>query len=114
MRALAQDEERVAFWRRHTVSGIVLCEVLPAIIAVRTLTTDPPRAGLVLALAAAVAGAAPLSALVPVDRPVRHPRGRLHFDSREGLGNVLVIKFFLLYGGAAIPYPLVLSNGKAN
>ena len=82
MRALAQDdEERVAFWRRHTVSGIVLCEVIPAIIAVRTVTTVSPRAGLVLALAAAVAGSAPLLALIPVDRLGRHPWGRLFFDA---------------------------------
>ena len=108
MRALAQDEERVAFWRRHTVSGIVLCEVLPAIIAVRTLTTDPPRAGLVLALAAAVAGSAPLLALVPVDRLVRHPRGRLFFDAWEALGIALVITFCLLDAGADSPYALFL------
>ena len=108
MRALAQDEERVAFWRRHTVSGIVLCEVLPAIIAVRTLTTDPPRAGLVLALAAGVAGSAPLLTLVPVDRLVRHPRGRLFFDAWEALGIALVITFCLLDAGADSPYALFL------
>jgi len=108
MRALAQDEERVAFWRRHTVSGFVLCGVLPTIIAVRTLTTDPPRAALLLALAAAVAGSAPLLALVPVDRLVRHPRGRLFFDVWEAAGIALVITFCLLDGGADSPYVLFL------
>jgi diguanylate cyclase (GGDEF)-like protein len=108
MRALAEDEERVAFWRRHTLSGIVLCEVLPAIIAARTLTTDPPRAGLLLALAAAVAGSAPLLALVPVDRLVRHPRGRLFFDTWEALGIALVIAFCVLDAGADSPYVLFL------
>ena len=108
MRALAQDEERVAFWRRHTLSGIVLCEVLPAIIAARTLTTDPPRSGLLLALTAAVAGSAPLLALVPVDRLVRHPRGRLFFDVWEALGIALVITFCVLDEGADSPYVLFL------
>ncbi len=108
MRALAQDEERVAFWRRHTVSGIVLCEVLPAIIAVRTLTTDPPRAGLVLAVAAVVAATAPLLALIPVDRLVRHPRGRLFFDAWEAAGIALVIAFCLLDRGVDSPYVLFL------
>ena len=108
MRALAQDEERVAFWRRHTVSGIVLCEVLPAIIAVRTLTIDPPRAGLVLAVAAVVAATAPLLALIPVDRLVRHPRGRLFFDAWEAAGIALVITVCLLDGGADSPYVLFL------
>src|SRR3712207_7496492 len=104
MRALAQDEERVAFWRRHTVSGIVLCEVLPAIIAVRTLTTDPPRAGLVLALAAAVAGSAPLLALVPVDPLVRPPRGPPVFHARGAPGIAPVLTFCLLDAGAASPH----------
>jgi diguanylate cyclase (GGDEF)-like protein len=108
MRALAQDEERVAFWRRHTVSGIVLCEVMPAIIAVRTVMTDVPHEGLVLGLAAAVAGPAPLLALLPVDRLVRHPRGRLFFDVWEAVGIALVIAFCLLDGGAGSPYTLFL------
>src|SRR5918997_573797 len=108
MRALAQDEERVAFWRRHTVSGIVLCEVMPAIIAVRTVMTDVPHEGLVLGLAAAVAGPAPLLALLPVDRLVRHPRGRLFFDAWEALGIALVITFCLLDAGADSPYALFL------
>jgi diguanylate cyclase (GGDEF)-like protein len=108
MRSLAQDEERVAFWRRHTVSGIVLCEVIPAIIAVRTVMTDVPHEGLVLGLAAAVAGTAPLLALVPVDRLVRHPRGRVFFDVWEAAGIVLVITFCLLDGGADSPYVLFL------
>ena len=108
MRALAQDEERVAFWRRHTVSGIVLCGVLPTIIAVRTLATDPPRAGVVLALAAGVAGAAPLLALVPVERLVRSPWGRLFFDAWEAAGIVLVTTICLLDTGADSPYVLFL------
>lgn len=108
MRALAQDEERVAFWRRHTISGIVLCEVIPAIIAVRTWTTAAPRAGVILALAAAVAGSAPLLALIPVDRLVRSPWGRLFFDAWEAVGIALVITFCLLDDGADSPYVLFL------
>ena len=108
MGALARDEERVAFWRRHTISGIVLCEVIPAIIAVRTWATGPPGAGLVLALAAAVAGSAPLLAFIPVDRLVRHPWGRLFFDAWEAVGIALVITFCLLDEGADSPYVLFL------
>jgi diguanylate cyclase (GGDEF)-like protein len=108
MRALAQDEERVAFWRRHTTSGIVLCEVIPAVIAVRTWITDPPRAGLLLTVAAVVAAAAPLLALAPVDRLVRHPRGRLFFDAWEAAGIALIITTCLLDGGAGSPYVLFL------
>ncbi|MGY1683050.1 diguanylate cyclase [Geodermatophilus sp. SYSU D01176] len=108
MSALAQDEERVAFWRRHTVSGIVLCEVIPVIIAVRTLTTDPPRAGVILAIAAVVALSAPLLALIPVDRLVRHPRGRLFFDAWEAVGIALVITLCLLDEAADSPYVLFL------
>ena len=109
MRALAQDEERVAFWRRHTVSGVVLCIVLPAIVAGRTLASPAmPHGTLVLLLAAAVALPSPLLLLVPVERLVRAPRGRLFFDAWEGVGIALVIVFCLLDGGVASPYVLFL------
>ena len=108
MGALARDEERVAFWRRHTISGIVLCEVIPAIIAARTWMTDAPHAGVILTLAAAIAGPAPLLALVPVDRLVRQPWGRLFFDAWEAVGIALVITFCLLDEGADSPYVLFL------
>lgn len=109
MRALAQDEERVAFWRRHTVSGVVLCVVLPVIIALRTLTSPaPPHSAWVLLLAAAVAIPAPLLLLVPVERLVRHQRGRLFFDAWEAAGIALVIVFCLLDGGVRSPYVLFL------
>lgn len=110
MRALARDAdvERVAFWRRHTASGIVLCEVIPAIVAVRTVLTGAPHAGLVLGLAAAAAVSAPLLALVPIERLVRHPRGRLFFDAWEASGIAAVITFCLLDGGAGSPYVLFL------
>ena len=109
MRALAQDEERVAFWRRHTVSGVVLCLVLPAMVVLRTLTSpDAPNSTVVLLLAAAVAVPAPLLLLVPVERLVRHPRGRLFFDAWEAAGILLVILFSLLDGGVRSPYVLFL------
>ncbi len=109
MRALAQDEERGAFWRRHTVSGVVLCIVLPAIVVVRTLVSAPsPHGPLVLLLSAAVALPSPLLLLVPVERLVRNPRGRLFFDAWEAVGIALVIAFCLLDGGVGSPYVLFL------
>ena len=109
VRALAQDEERVAFWRRHTVSGVVLCLVLPAMVVLRTLASpDSPNTTVVLLLAAAVAGPSPLLLLVPVERLVRSPRGRLFFDAWEAVGILLVIVFCLLDGGAGSPYVLFL------
>ncbi len=109
MRALAQDGERVAFWRRHTVSGVVLCLALPAMVVLRTLTSpDAPNSTLVLLLAAAVAGLSPLLLLVAVERLVRHPRGRLFFDAWEAVGILVVIVFSLLDGGVRSPYVLFL------
>ncbi|TQN43378.1 diguanylate cyclase (GGDEF)-like protein [Blastococcus colisei] len=109
MRALAQDEERVAFWRRHTVSGVVLCVVLPAIVALRTwVAPAPPNGTVVLLLCAAIAVPAPLLLLAPVERLVRHPRGRLFFDAWEAVGIALVLLFCLLDGGVRSPYTLFL------
>ena len=109
MRPLARDEERVSFWHRHTLSGIALCVVLPAIIAVRTLLApDPVNGPWVLALAAAVALLSPLLLLVPVERVVRHPRGRLFFDVWEAVGIALVILFCVLDGGVTSPYVFFL------
>ena len=109
MRPLAKDEERVAFWHRHTLSGIALCVVLPALVAVRTLLTpDPANGGWLLALAAAVALPSPLLLLVPVERLVRHPRGRLFFDLWEAVGIVLAIVFCMLDGGVTSPYVFFL------
>ncbi|MFD2092282.1 GGDEF domain-containing protein [Blastococcus deserti] len=109
MRALAQDEERVAFWRRHTVGGVVLCVVLPAIVALHTWASPTgPNDALVLALAAAIAVPSPLLLLVPVERLVRDPRGRLFFDAWEAVGIALIILFAVLDGGVSSPYSLFL------
>jgi diguanylate cyclase (GGDEF)-like protein len=55
-----------------------------------------------------VAGAAPLLALVPVERLVRSPWGRLFFDAWEAAGIVLVTTVCLLDTGADSPYVLFL------
>ncbi|MBM7804761.1 diguanylate cyclase (GGDEF)-like protein [Geodermatophilus bullaregiensis] len=109
MRPLAQDEERVTFWRRHTIGGVVLCVVLPAIVALRTwISPDVPNTEWILPIAAAVAIPAPLLLLVPVERLVRHPRGRLFYDTWEAAGIALVIVLCLLDGGTSSPYVLFL------
>ncbi len=109
VRALAEDEERVAFWRRHTVSGVALCVGLPAIIATRTwMSPAAPNGVWTLLLCAVVALSAPLLLFVPVERLVRHPRGRIFFDTWEAAGIGLVIAFCLLDGGADSPYALFL------
>ncbi|SDD11034.1 diguanylate cyclase (GGDEF) domain-containing protein [Geodermatophilus telluris] len=109
MRPLAQDEERVDFWRRHTIGGVVLCVVLPVIVLVRTwITAGVPNAAVIVPIALAVAVPAPLLLLVPVERLVRHPRGRLFYDAWEAAGIALVIVLCLLDGGTTSPYVLFL------
>ena len=108
MRALAQDDEQVAFWERHTRLGVTLCVVLPLIIALRTSLSDAPaHPDAVLGLAAAVAFASPLILLLPVARMVRSPRGRLFFDGWEAVGVGLTVAFALLDGGLSSPYVLI-------
>ena len=100
MRILADDEGTVAFWRRHTVVGVILTVVLPAIAALDTwLAPGAPNAAARYVLCAVTAGLAPLLLLVPVHRVVRHPYGRLFFDLWELAGLVLVLVMAVLDGG---------------
>lgn len=105
MRAPATDEEQVAFWRRHTWTGVALCVVLPVVVVVETLLS-PGSANRValLVLSALVAVPAPLLLRVPVERLALHPHGHWFFDVWEGLGILLVVLFALLDGGAHSPY----------
>ena len=108
VRALAEDDEQVAFWERHTRLGVVLCVVLPAVVAGHTVAqAAPEHPYAVYALAAAVALLSPLILLVPVARLVRHPLGRLFFDGWEAVGTGLVVAFALLDGGADSPYTMI-------
>jgi diguanylate cyclase (GGDEF)-like protein len=105
VRILAADEEKVAFWRRHTLVGVALCVVLPAIVALDTwLTPDPVNAPARYALSVGVAAPSLLLLLVPVDRVVRHRYGRLFFDVWEAAGLALVLGIALLDGGGTSPY----------
>lgn len=105
---LATDEEQLGFWRRHTHLGAALCVVLPAIVIVRTLTLPAsPHFVSILVLYGTVLVVAPLVLLVPVERVVAHPRGRLFFDVWEAVGVALVSSAVLLDGGAASPYVMV-------
>lgn len=104
MQALAQDDEQVAFWLRHTRLGIALCVFLPAVVALHTwASAAPAHPRAVYVLTAAVTLSSPLLLLVPVPRLVRHPRGRLFFDLWEAIGIGLVVSFALLDGGADSP-----------
>jgi diguanylate cyclase (GGDEF)-like protein len=109
MRILAHDEQKVAFWRRHTVVGVVLCVVLPTIAALHTwLTPDAPNATARYAICGTVAVLSPLLLRVPVRRVVTHPWGRLFFDGWELLGLTLVLVMALLDGGGSSEYLLFL------
>ncbi|WP_338184556.1 GGDEF domain-containing protein [Jatrophihabitans sp.] len=107
-RALAEDEEQIAFWQRHTWTGVALCVLLPLIVVVHTALSSgsaaPQHAVALYALAAAVALPAPLLLLVPIARVVRHPHGRWFFDIWEGTGVALVATFALLDGGVHSPF----------
>ena len=99
------DEEKVAFWRRHTLVGVALCVLLPAIVVLDTwLSPDAANAAARYAWSMGVALSSLLVLLVPIDRVVRHPCGRLFFDLWEaaGLGVVLVVA--VLDGGVTSPY----------
>jgi diguanylate cyclase (GGDEF)-like protein len=108
--ALAGDEEQLAFWQRHTWTGVALCVVLPLIVAVHTALSSgsaaPEHAVALYTLAAAVALPAPLLLLVPIARVVRHPRGHWFFDIWEATGVVLVATFALLDGGVHSPFTM--------
>jgi len=105
VRILAQDEEKAAFWRRHTYVGVVLCVLLPAIVVLDTLLTgDRQHLGAKLVVCLGFALLSPLLLLVPVDRVVRHPLGRLFFDAWEAAGLLGVLAAVALDGGARSPY----------
>ncbi|HKG51756.1 MAG TPA: GGDEF domain-containing protein [Actinomycetales bacterium] len=104
MRTLADDDEQVAFWLRHTKLGVGLCVVLPVVLIGYTLlSSDAPHRGLSVALAAAVCLLSPLLLLVPVRRLVRSPRGGWFFYGWEAGGIALVLMFAALDRGAGSP-----------
>ncbi len=95
----------MAFWRRHTRLGVALCIALPLIAVVRIAVSPSGEHDLlVLSVAVAVAGTSPLLLLVPVERLVRHPRGRIFYDLWEGVGIALVMFIARFDGGARSPY----------
>ena len=106
MRPLALDDEQVAFWRRHTHTGVALCVVLPLVVVARTALagTDPGRSWVLYVAAGLVALLSPLLLLVDVDRVVRHRLGRLFYDVWEAVGVLLVVGFCLLDGGGDSPW----------
>jgi hypothetical protein len=102
---LAQDDGKVAFWRRHTRVGVLLCIVLPAVGVLDTwLTPGASNPGARYAICVTVAALAPALLLVDVDRVVRHRFGRLFFDVWELAGLVLVLAMALLDGGGTSMY----------
>jgi diguanylate cyclase (GGDEF)-like protein len=104
MRALADDDEQVAFWVRHTRLGVGLCFALPLVLIGYTLLSDDaPHPGLSVALAAAVCVLSPLLLLVPVRRLVHSPYGGWFFYGWEAGGIALVLLFAALDRGAGSP-----------
>jgi diguanylate cyclase (GGDEF)-like protein len=109
MQALAHDPEAVAFWRRHTVVGVLLCVLLPVVAALHTWATPgAPNAAARYGVCAAVAVLSPLLLRVPVERVVRHRYGRLFFDAWELSGLAGVLTMAVLDGGGASDYLLFL------
>jgi diguanylate cyclase (GGDEF)-like protein len=101
---LADDDEQVAFWVRHTRLGVALCVVLPLLLIGYTLTSDgAPHPALSVALAAAVCLLSPLLLLVPVPRLVRSVYGGWFFYGWEAAGIALVVMFAALDRGAGSP-----------
>jgi diguanylate cyclase (GGDEF)-like protein len=104
VRALADDDEQVSFWLRHTRLGVGLCVVLPALLVAHTLLRDDtPHPGLTIALASVVVAVSPLLLLVPVRRVVASPRGGWFFYGWEAAGIGLVVLFAALDHGAGSP-----------
>lgn len=102
----AAFEQRVASWRRHTIIGVALCVVLPALAFIRTLALEVPHRTLMVVLMAATIVLSPLMLLVPLRTVVAHPRGRLFVDAWTTAGVGLVSLMVYLDGGAASPYVL--------
>jgi diguanylate cyclase (GGDEF)-like protein len=104
VRQLANDDEQVSFWVRHTRLGVGLCAVLPFLLIVYTLvSTDPPHPRLSISLAVAVGVLSPLLLLVPVRRLAVSPHGGWFFYGWEAAGIALVLMFAALDHGAGSP-----------
>jgi diguanylate cyclase (GGDEF)-like protein len=104
VRSLADDDEQVAFWVRHTQLGVALCVVLPVVLVGYTaLSGNAPHPGLSMALAAVVCVLSPLLLLVPVPRLVRSRYGGWFFYGWEAGGIALVLMFAALDRGAGSP-----------
>ncbi len=105
MRALATTDEQVAFWHSHAKQGIMLCFVVPLVIVLDVLLAPDARHPVALyAIAAFMALVGVLVPLVPMEKVVRHARGRLFFDAWDGTGIALTCITMLLDEGIDSPY----------
>jgi diguanylate cyclase (GGDEF)-like protein len=104
VRQLADDDEQVSFWVRHTRLGVGLCVLLPVLLVGYTLVSrDAPHPRLTIVLATAVCVLSPLLLLVPVRRLVLTRYGGWFFYGWEAGGIALVLLFAALDHGAGSP-----------
>lgn len=105
MRPLATSDEQVAFWRSHARQGIGLCLLLPLAVLVDVALSPAPAHPVALcAVSGITAALALLILLIPMEKVVRHPCGRLFFDVWDGAGLAIISVLALLDGGIGSPY----------
>lgn len=109
-RPLATDDGRVAFWVRHVRMGVLVTELTALVsIGYALLTEGPAGAHVALvALAAAVALAAPAILLLPLPAMMRDWRGPTLFYGWTLASVAVVVVATRLDGGAASPLDALL------
>ena len=104
-RPLADDDERAAYWLRHTRIGVLLSELAAwAVVGYAMLTTTPARGSLVvLGLAGVVILGTPLLLVLPIAAMTRDYRGASFFYAWSIADTVVVAIISRVDGGATSP-----------
>lgn len=110
MRPLARSDDQAAFWRGHVRTAVCVALAVGAATLLYALATlSGPNRGLILAVAAPAAIAAPVALwLIPVEPIVRAPLGALYFYAWELFGVAIVGLLAYWDGGATSPLSLFL------